>query len=332
MVDALIHFGFFVAQTLVIIAAILIIFGGILAIATKGKLKGKTKIKIRKLNEYYDELAEKMQEAILNKKEKKELAIAHKKTKKQNKKKTEPKQKKRVYVINFIGDLRATTVNSLREEVSAILTVAKPEDEVFVKLESAGGVVHGYGLAASELQRIKNRNIPLTISVDKVAASGGYMMACVADRILSAPFAIIGSIGVVAQLPNFNRLLKKHNVEFEQITAGEYKRTLTLFGENTKKGREKMQDDVNDIHELFKEFIQTHRPHLDLEKVATGEHWFGSRALDLMLVDELITSDDYLMNASQEALLFEVSYKKKKNVFEKFTESAHALLYKNNLI
>ena len=101
-----------------------------------------------------------------------------------------------------------------------MLEVAQPEDQVIIRLENHGGVVHEHGLAASQLVRIREREIPLTIVVDKVAASGGYLMACVANRILAAPFAILGSIGVLAQIPNFNRLLDSHGVDFEMITAG----------------------------------------------------------------------------------------------------------------
>ena len=186
-------------------------------------------------------------------------------------------KQQRVFVLNFDGDWKASAVNLFREEITAILCVAKPQDEVVVRLESSGGVVHGYGLAASELQRIKDHHIPLTIAVDKVAASGGYMMACVADKILAAPFAIIGSIGVLAQLPNFHRFLKKHDVDFEQITAGQYKRTLSLFGENTSDGRKKFQTEINEAHQLFKQFITEHRPQIDIDKLATGEYWFGQK-------------------------------------------------------
>ena len=108
-----------------------------------------------------------------------------------------------------------------------------------------------YGLAASQMQRIRDKKLKLTVCVDKVAASGGYMMAVVADKIIAAPFAVLGSIGVLAQVPNFHRLLKKHDVDFEMLTAGKYKRTLTMFGENTDKGREKFQEDIEDTHVLF---------------------------------------------------------------------------------
>jgi len=231
------------------------------------------------------------------------------------------KTKRRVFVINFDGDIRALTVENLRQEISAVLTIATPRDEVLVKIESAGGVIHGYGLAASQLQRIRNRNIPLTVVVDKIAASGGYMMACVANRILAAPFAIIGSIGVITQLPNFNRFLKRHNIDFEQVSAGEYKRTLTMFGENTDKGRKKLQEEVEEAHELFKSFVIANRPIVDIHAIATGEHWLGTRAKELKLVDEIMTSDDYLMLACDEADLYEITYTTKKNLLEKLTSS-----------
>ena len=225
--------------------------------------------------------------------------------------------KSRLYVLDFKGDLRALAVSRLRQEITAVLSMARDSDEVVVRLESHGGMVHAYGLASSQLQRVKEHGIGLTVCVDKVAASGGYMMACVANKILAAPFAILGSIGVIAQLPNFNRLLKKHDIDFELITAGEYKRTLTMLGENTEKGREKFTEEIEDIHLLFKEFVAQHRPELDIERVATGESWFGQRALDRGLVDELITSDEYIAQACEVSDVFEVKYVEKKPLPER---------------
>jgi serine protease SohB len=220
-------------------------------------------------------------------------------------------------VLDFHGDIKASACDNLREEVSALLSQAQPTDEVVVKLESGGGMVHSYGLASSQLARITQKKIPLTVCVDKVAASGGYMMACVADKIIAAPFAIIGSIGVIAQLPNFHKLLKKNDVDFEMFTAGEYKRTVTMFGENTPKGREKFVEDLEDVHVLFKEFVSEHRPQVDIATVATGEVWFGRRALGVKLVDELQTSDEYLLSQSEMADIYEVEFAHKKSLPEK---------------
>ncbi|WP_315983159.1 protease SohB [Aliamphritea spongicola] len=223
-------------------------------------------------------------------------------------------------MIDFDGDIKASELEPMREEITAILTMATEKDEVVVRLESPGGMVHTYGLAASQLERIKRQGVPLTVCVDKVAASGGYMMACLADKIIAAPFAILGSIGVVAQLPNFHRLLKKYDVDYEVLTAGEYKRTMTVLGENTEKGREKFIEDLEDTHLLFKEFVGEFRPQVDLEKVATGEVWFGRRSLDVNLIDELQTSDEYLIAACQDADVFTVRYEYKKNLQERLSD------------
>ncbi|MBA59183.1 MAG: protease SohB [Gammaproteobacteria bacterium] len=223
----------------------------------------------------------------------------------------------RAFVIDFKGDIQASAVSSLREEITAVLAVAEDDDEVLIRLESSGGVVHGYGLAASQLQRVRNSNIALTVSIDKVAASGGYMMACIADTIISAPFALIGSIGVVAQIPNFHRLLKKNEVDVELITAGEFKRTLTFFGENTDKGREKFAEELEDIHLLFKEFVTENRPSVSIEEVSTGEAWFGVRALERQLVDQLKTSDEYILDLCEERDVFQVQYIVNKNKLER---------------
>ncbi len=224
-------------------------------------------------------------------------------------------------MLDFHGDLQASATASLREEISAVLQVARSGDEAVLRLESEGGVVHGYGLAASQLRRIREAGVKLTVAVDKVAASGGYLMACVADRILAAPFAVVGSIGVVGQLPNFNRLLKKHEIDYELHTAGEHKRTLTLFGENTEAGREKFRETLEDAHALFKSFIQQNRPAVDVAQVATGDHWFGTRALALKLVDELKTSDDYLLERSKACDLYELRYKRHRGLVERLTAS-----------
>ena len=231
----------------------------------------------------------------------------------------------RLFLCEFVGDLRAEAVSSLREEISAILSVAKASDEVAVVLESAGGTIHGYGLAASQLRRVRDRGIRLTVVVDKVAASGGYMMACVADQVIAAPFAIIGSIGVVAQVPNFNRLLRKHDIDFELVTAGKYKRTLTMFGENTASGREKFQAEIDDAHALFKDFVGTHRPHLDIERIATGEYWFGTRALELGLVDRLATSDEYIGIAAQDRNVYRVRLERPKSLLDRVLAPVHTL-------
>jgi len=307
MLNQLVQFGIFLLQAIVIVVAILVIVAGIAAIISRAKSKIKGKIQIKKLNDYYDELEKSLNKKILKKHDYKHF-IKEKKAIKKHKKSL----KKRLFVMKFQGDIKASGVEGLRQEITSILKVAKPNDEVILCLESTGGTVHGYGLAASQLQRIRDRAIFLTIAVDKVAASGGYMMACVANKILAAPFAIIGSIGVLAQLPNFSKLLKKHNIDFEQIKAGQYKRTLSVFGENTEEGREKLQQEINETHELFKNFVKKHRSKVDIEKLATGEHWYGKQAIDLKLVDELITSDDYLLQQSKQAQIFEIQYQIKK--------------------
>lgn len=311
------EYGLFLAKSITIVLAIFALVAGIAIIASRGREIGRERLEIKKLNDKYDEMAEVIKINTLDKDQLKQSLKLEKKQKKEQAKKLkrgDTEKRKKIYVLNFDGDIKASTLSSLREEISAILTVANAEDEVFLKLQSGGGLVHAYGLAASQLMRLKEKDIPLTISVDKIAASGGYMMACVADKILAAPFSIIGSIGVIAQIPNFHKLLKKHDIEFEQLTAGEFKRTLTMFGENTDKAREKFKEELEDTHILFKEFIQEHRPMVEINRIATGEHWPAKRALEMKLVDELKTSDDYLLEQSQNKDLFEISYSIKKPI------------------
>lgn len=309
----LIEYGMFLAKFATVVLLLVIAIGALIFIVSR--IKGDTEhLDIKNINDKYETMSLLLNSQVLNKKDFKKYL---KQQKKQHKDKEDHSQRKKVFVLDFKGDIKASTVSSLREEITAILTVANKEDEVVVLLESGGGTVHGYGLGASQLKRICDREINLTVSVDKVAASGGYMMACVADKIIAAPFAIVGSIGVLAQIPNFHRLLKKMDIDFEQITAGDYKRTLTLFGENTEKDREKFKEELEDTHLLFKEFVKDNRGQVDVEKIATGEHWYGKRAIDLKLVDELITSDDYLSSVAKDADIFEIKYERKKPMTEK---------------
>jgi len=322
--EFLYEYGLFLAKTVTFVLAIIAIIAAIAASAMKQKHK-KGELEITDLSEQFEEVEHEMIEHLLSKEQ---LKKKEKEDKKQAKEKAKAEKnaeseeaESRVFVVDFKGSIDAKEVNSLREEISAILTVATPKDEVFVRLESGGGMVHGYGLASSQLDRVRQQEIPLTVSVDKVAASGGYMMACVANQIISAPFAILGSIGVIAQLPNFNKILKKNDIEFEQITAGEFKRTLTMFGENTDKAREKFTEEIEETHVLFKDFVSEHRPSLEIAKVATGEHWFGTKAKELGLVDKIQTSDDYLQVASKDHKILSIKYVQHKSLAEKFSKA-----------
>ena len=233
-----------------------------------------------------------------------------------------------VFVLDFDGDMKATAVKHLREEISTLISTANKGDEVVIRLESPGGLVHSYGLAAAQLVRIKDAGIKLTVCVDKVAASGGYMMACVADNIVAAPFAVIGSIGVVSQLPNFHKWLKNHDVDYEQFTAGDYKRTVTVFGENDDEDRAKYQEELEQTHELFKHFVNRYRSMLDLDKVATGEHWYGEDALHLNLIDSLQTSDSYILELMKDKDVYALHSRQKPTLAEKLglAQAAEATL------
>lgn len=319
------EYGLFLLETITLVIAVLVIITGIFSIRNRNKPQDET-LNIRKLNEKYADIAEELRSEILDKKA---LKAFIKRTKKEEKEKqekssTEKPEKRRTYVLDFQGDVHASAVEKLREEISSLLTIATPRDEVVVKLESGGGTVHGYGLGASQLQRIRDKKIRLTVCVDKVAASGGYLMACVADQIISAPFAIIGSIGVIIQMPNLNRFLKKHQVDYEMLTSGEYKRTISLFGENTDKGRKKCVEELEEIHHFFKKHIAEYRPQVDVHAIGTGEHWIGKKALELLLVDGIMTSDDYLMKSCEDNDVFEIAYEKKKTLKDKVTEGLNA--------
>lgn len=309
------EYGLFLAKTATLVVAIMIITGIIAGLSGRGRKSSRGELKITHLNDIMTDMSDTLHAAMLKPAEQKQLKKQKRKALKASKK--EVVDKKRIFLLNFKGDIGASGVASLREEITAVLSQARKKDEIVIKLESAGGMVHSYGFAASQLDRIKKSGIPLTVCVDKVAASGGYMMACVADKILAAPFSILGSIGVVAQLPNFNRLLKKHDVDVEIHTAGEYKRTLTMFGENTDEGRNKFVEDLKDTHELFKNFVSQHREAVDINAIATGDIWLGTRAKALSLVDELMTSDEYIVASLADADIYEIQFSQHKSLPQK---------------
>ncbi len=333
MTAFLLDYGLFFAKVVTVLLAALVLIGFIFSRREVPDEEGQ--IEVRKLNDQLDDLRDTLRESMLDddqlKREEKALKAKKKIERKQRRKEAKlarkrlggkqpaPEQPERntVYVLNFDGDIRASANENLRREITSVLAVARHGDEVVIRLESPGGMVHSYGLASSQLDRIIQAKIPLTACVDKVAASGGYMMACVANRIVAAPFAILGSIGVVAQLPNFHRLLKKNDVDFELLTAGEYKRTLTMLGENTDEGRQKFVEELEDTHTLFKEFVSEHRPQVQIEEVATGETWYGKRALGVKLIDEIKTSDELLLERCKEMDVYEVRYTARKTLREK---------------
>jgi serine protease SohB len=318
-------YGLFLAQ----LATFVLVLGIIVMIIVASRRRGHAEgLVVEHLNRRFEDSADELTLAIEGKgRHKKALKARHKERKREDKARAKERSTKpRLYVLDFKGDLRASAAASLREEVSAVLRVARPNEQVLVRLENSGGTVHEHGFAASQLTRLKQHGLKLVVAVDKVAASGGYLMACVADRLIAAPFAIVGSIGVLAQLPNFHRFLEEKGVEWEQIMAGRFKRTVTMFGKNTDEGRAKLQQEVEDIHELFKSQIREHRPQVDVERVATGEHWYGIRALELKLVDELKTSDDVLLEAAKDHDLYHLTYKRRRHWQERFFGSAETLL------
>ncbi|WP_341501336.1 protease SohB [Gallaecimonas sp. GXIMD4217] len=315
--DFLYEYGLFLAKamTFVIAVAVILVLGAAMG-SRKSRHKGE--LEITDLGGRLKGWQHKMEGVLLDKKARKARAKAEKAKKDED--------RPTLFVLDFHGSMDAHEVDSLRDEITAVLAVATERDEVLVRLESAGGVVHGYGLAASQLARIRTAGIPLTAAVDKVAASGGYMMACVADRILAAPFAILGSIGVVAGLPNVHKLLKKHDIDFEQHTAGKYKRTLTVLGENTDEGRDKFKADLQSIHGHFKRHVNHFRPRLDMDEVGTGEIWLGQEACEKGLVDAIATSDSYLVDKLDSHRIIGVKYQLKRKLGEKLHLAARGLM------
>lgn len=324
MLHGLIELLFFGAKFFLVIILLLFFLIGIIAILSRGREKFVGNIQIKHLNKKFSDIKNQMRSEILPTSEYKKAIKEEKKIKKQQKKQAETTTPKRIFLLDFQGDIKGSAVSHLREEITAILQIATPHDEVMIKIESGGGMVHAYGLATAQLLRLREKNISLIAIIDKIAASGGYMMASVANQIIAAPFAIIGSIGVILQLPNFNRLLKEKQIDFEQITAGSFKRTLTVFGENTDAGREKTREELEAIHQQFKDLVLSYRPTIDIVKVATGEHWSGVEAQKLNLIDTLQTSDDWILSKAETAELYEVNYQTCKSFSKKILSNLKA--------
>ena len=308
-----IEYVVFLAKTATIVIAVFAVLSMMVAAGQRNRRHmQRGSLHVTHVNKDLESMQQGLQRSILDKFSLKRFNKAEKKRLKDEEKQLKTDngegRRRRVYVLSFDGDMEASGLESLRQEITAVLTMAEPQDEVMLRLESPGGMVHAYGLASSQLLRVRQREIPLTICVDKVAASGGYMMACVADRIIAAPFAILGSIGVLVQLPNIHRLLKKNDVDFEMITAGEYKRTLTPFSEITEKGRDKVKEEVEEMHGLFKQWVKQYRPVVDIDIIATGETWTGTQARERKMVDSISTSDDYIVEACKESDVYEVNY------------------------
>ena len=315
------QYALFLAEVATVVLAVIGVVAG-LVLLSRRKAKDNGQIQVTDVNRQLEAAGDRIQAEQLPKKARKVLQKQRKLERKAQQKRTEAEPCS--YLLDFKGDIRASAFAALREEISAILQVAKAGDAVLLRLESGGGLVNRYGFAAAQLLRLRDAQLPLTVMVDTVAASGGYLMAAVADRIVASPFALIGSIGVIAQIPNFHRWLQARDIDWEQFTAGKFKRTVTLFGENTEAGRAKLREELEEIHALFRAFVQGRRAQLDMEKVATGEAWLGSKALELGLVDELATSDEIIRSACQRGRVLHVSFQRKLSLPERMRISAQS--------
>ncbi len=329
MLEFLYEYGLFLAKSLTIVASILVVVALVFSLQQRGRREESGHLEVTNLNDRLQHSTDMLKRAILSdelrKAEQKARKKADKEAAKTQKREAkagpaEEQRRPRLFVLDFVGDLQASAVTGLREEITAVLEVASGQDEVLVRLESPGGLVHSYGLAASQLRRIKGKAVALTVAVDNVAASGGYMMACIADRIIAAPFAVLGSIGVAAQVANVHNLLKKNDVDVDVLTAGEYKRTLTTFGENTEAGRAKFVEELEDVHTLFKDFVAENREAVQVDEVSTGEAWYGTRALERKLVDDLQTSDEFIVERCADYDVFGVRYVEHKTRVDKLLD------------
>jgi serine protease SohB len=282
-----------IVVVLAVVAAAVLLVLRIMSANRADRRDSDSDLQIVDLGKQLTERANRVRRSLMPKKERKEFA---KRSKAEG---STENYDSTVFVIDFRPKLRAREVETLRKEVDVITQLVTPRDEVLVRIDSPGGTVTGYGHAASQLLRIHNRGVPLTICVDEIAASGGYMCAAVADKIIAAPFAFIGSIGVVAGIPNFVGLMNKLGVRYFELTAGENKRTLSPFSEPTPEKQAVEQQRLEAIHRAFKELIKKRRPNLDIDRVADGNYWLAVDAKELGLVDVIQTSDEYLLQQAK---------------------------------
>ncbi len=298
--------SFWIAAMIALVVVIPIIFGA------RTQKRREEDVKVSSLDERFDLMEAQIRVATDGAKGAKAFLKERKKAAKLH-----DDSAKRVYLVAFKGDPMASGHAAFARKITAALMAARAgKDEIVVTLHSPGGLVSAYGLMAAQMQRVRRAGVELTACVDQVAASGGYMMAVVANRIVAAPFAVVGSIGVVAQVPNVNRLLKKIDVDYEELTAGEHKRPISVLAPITDEGREHFRHKLEETHVAFKDFVRENRPALNVEAVGDGDYWYATDALKLGLIDAISTSDEYLMNQRGKARLFVSDAPEKKTLMK----------------
>ena len=222
--------------------------------------------------------------------------------------------KSNLYYLEFEGDIQASEAAKLKQEILVCLQVAKPTDVFLILVESSGGSVSNYGDLYSVMEMIKKRGHTLWVAIDRVAASGGYLISLPADKIFATPFALIGSIGVLSEVPNFGGLLDKYGVKMEEYTAGERKMNISMFRENGEEQKEHHRKKLGKIHELFKAQLVKYRGGLiekkgvDIGELMEGDFWMGENAFELGLVDELKSSVEILLDEKDHFNILKVNY------------------------
>jgi serine protease SohB len=241
--------------------------------------------------------------------EQKKGGLFRKKTKELDEK---PLAERPIAVVSFDGDVRATKRKIVSALIDELIVNKDKLSEAVVVVNSPGGSVAEYGLLYAEMERIRAAGISLTVCIDTYAASGGYLMSLPANRIVAAPFAFVGSVGVVAYSPNIHRLLKKHDIEPRLFTAGEFKRTVTLIGDDDEEAKQHFQHQLESLHGLFLAAVKKYRTGANFEKIGTGDHWTAeeSQTQNLGLVDHIATSREYLLKLNADRDLVHLSQKK----------------------
>lgn len=230
-----------------------------------------------------------------------------------------------VFVIDYVGSMMASEVVYLTAKIDAIILKSNKDDEVVINITSPGGAVSGYGLVASQIKRLKTAGLKITATVDTVAASGGYMAAVVSDEIIAAPFAMVGSIGVVANVMIYEELLKNIGIQTNVYTSGDSKRTVVPSRVPNAEEEAKLEAQLEEIHSRFKDHVLSFRPDIDEDKVFTGQAFLAADAINFGLVDKIGTSDELLLNLYKDGhRLIEVQFIIEENIGGSVTKQVSA--------
>ncbi|MDP3296608.1 MAG: signal peptide peptidase SppA [Thermodesulfovibrionia bacterium] len=182
-----------------------------------------------------------------------------------------------------------------RDVIDELKTYAKDSSikAVVIRIDSPGGAVAPAQEIYKEIVKLKKEK-KVVASMGSVAASGGYYIACPADKIVANPGTLTGSIGVIMEIPNIEGLMKKIGVETKVIKSGKHKDIASMFKSMTEEERKILQSVLDDVHDQFIRAVSEGRnmKYENIKELADGRIFTGKKAKELGLVDTLGNLDD----------------------------------------